>query len=63
MCIDVIVCLATQDLDEATLLALVKDTNVLATKEYQLWNWKLLFSLLQHPSLKVSLLQDDSFAK
>ena len=36
-----------QELDEVTLSGLVKDTGVLATKEYMKWNWNLIFSLLQ----------------
>ncbi len=36
-----------QGLDEAVLSGLVKDTNVLNTKDYMKWNWNLIFSLLQ----------------
>ena len=36
-----------QDIDETVLNGMVKDTNVLNTKEYMKWNWNLIFSLLQ----------------
>ena len=49
-----------QELDEAVLNGLIKDTNVLQTKEYASWKWSLLCSMLQHPGLKNSHLQEDS---
>ena len=53
-----------QELDEATLNGLIKDTNVLQTKEYSTWKWNLLCSMLQHPGLKSSqLVEDTLFAK
>jgi len=48
------------DIDEATLGGLVKDTNVLSTKEYMKWKWDLIFSLLQHPSLRNYQLMEDA---
>ena len=51
-------------MDEATLNGLIKDTGVLLTKEYATWNWNLLRSMLQHPGLRNSHLQEDTiFAK
>ena len=49
-----------QELDEASLANLIKDTNVLQTKEYLEWNWGLLFSFLQHPSLRTTHISEDA---
>ena len=38
----------------------MKDTNVLSTKEYLKWNWDLIFSLLQHPSIRNYQLMEDA---
>ena len=38
---------STQDIDELVLSGMIKDTNVLNTKEYTKWNWNLIFSILQ----------------
>ena len=47
-------------MDEATLLNHIRDTQVLAVKEYVAWNWNLIFSLLQHPYLTTVPLTEDS---
>ena len=39
---------------------LIKDTKVLQTKEYEEWEWGLLFSFLQHPSLKATHINEDA---
>ncbi len=39
---------------------LIKDTMVLVTKDYLKWNWGLLFSFLQHPSLKTTQINEDA---
>lgn len=39
---------------------LIKDTMVLVTKDYLKWDWNLLFSFLQHPSLKTTQINEDA---
>ncbi len=39
---------------------LIKDTMVLQTKDYLEWDWGLLFSFLQHPSLKATHINEDA---
>ena len=56
---NIILCFV-QELDEAAIAALIKDTMVLVTKDYHKWNWGLLFSFLQHPSLKPTHINEDA---
>ena len=50
-----------QELDEVSIAHLIKESNVLQTKEYTKWNWGLLFSFLQHPSLRTTQINEDAF--
>ncbi len=44
--------------------SLVRDTNVLSTKEYKEWKWGALLALLEHPGIRVAhILEDAVFAK
>ena len=44
--------------------SLIKDTNVLATKEYRNWQWGPLLALLEHPGIKITQINEDAlFAK
>ena len=38
---------AHKELDEPAVANILRDTNVLSTKEYIKWDWKLILSLLQ----------------
>lgn len=40
---------------------LIKESNVLQTKEYAKWDWSLLMSFLEHPSLKTTHIIEDAF--
>lgn len=48
------------ELDETAVGNIIRDTNVLSTKEYVKWDWKLILSLLQHPFFRKPVLVEDA---
>ncbi|XP_065904435.1 rapamycin-insensitive companion of mTOR-like isoform X3 [Dysidea avara] len=48
----------SQDFDDAVLLNIIRDTQVIHTKDYSKWNLDLVISLLQSPALQFSRLDD-----
>ncbi|CAI8054557.1 Rapamycin-insensitive companion of mTOR [Geodia barretti] len=58
--------LIPSEMEDGSVLALVRDTDVpvVPTKEYMKWKWNLIFSVLQHPSIRTpQVMEDATFGK